>query len=145
MIDDARFSSIAARIERRDALLPVLEKIFLEREAARWIEVLDAADVPVGPVNDSRVRTGGRPSTEPGNADHHAGGVEEITEVPPQMQPTPGLPERQGDHRRTDHVMRLLHTLPEPAQEAIITSLFPEQQRYYGVRPHRLAGVTSHL
>ncbi|WP_406276767.1 CoA transferase [Nocardia sp. NBC_00881] len=49
-----RFGSIAARIENREELLPILEKIFAQRPADHWITVLDAADVPVGPVNDIR-------------------------------------------------------------------------------------------
>ncbi len=79
-------------------------------------------------------------------AGHHAGGVEEVTGVPPQLQPTPGLPERQGARRRKDRVMRILHTLPEAARESIIASLTPEERRRYGVhsaRAHRadLVGV----
>lgn len=52
LCSDPRFSSIAARIEHRLELLPILEKIFLQREAGYWIDVLDAVDVPAGPVND---------------------------------------------------------------------------------------------
>lgn len=66
-------------------------------------------------------------------AGHHAGGVEEVAGVPPQMQPTPGLPERQGARRRKDRVMRILHTLPDAARQSIIASLSREEQRRYGV------------
>ena len=52
LFDDPRFDSIAARIEHRLELLEVLECIFAERPAQHWLEVLDAADVPVAPVND---------------------------------------------------------------------------------------------
>lgn len=51
---DPRFDTIAGRIEHREQLLVILEKIFATRDAAHWIAVLDAADVPVGPVNDIR-------------------------------------------------------------------------------------------
>jgi crotonobetainyl-CoA:carnitine CoA-transferase CaiB-like acyl-CoA transferase len=54
LIEDPRFSSISARIEHRLELLEVLRAIFVQRDARHWIEVLDAADVPVGPVNDIR-------------------------------------------------------------------------------------------
>jgi crotonobetainyl-CoA:carnitine CoA-transferase CaiB-like acyl-CoA transferase len=54
LIKDPRFDSIAARIEHRLELLAVLEEIFRSREAAHWIDVLTAADVPVAPVNDIR-------------------------------------------------------------------------------------------
>ncbi|HVW44131.1 MAG TPA: ABC transporter ATP-binding protein [Amycolatopsis sp.] len=70
-------------------------------------------------------------------AGHHAGGVEEIVGIPPQMMPTPGMPERPGALRRKDRVMRILHTLPPAAQEGIIESLTPEEQAHYGVQPRR--------
>jgi phospholipid/cholesterol/gamma-HCH transport system ATP-binding protein len=41
----------------------------------------------------------------------------------PQLVPSPGLPERLAVGRRTARVMSLLHTLPEPARQAIIASL----------------------
>src|SRR4051812_5278597 len=54
LVEDPRFDSIAARIEHRLELLDVLERIFAERPAHHWLDVLDAADVPVSPVNDIR-------------------------------------------------------------------------------------------
>jgi crotonobetainyl-CoA:carnitine CoA-transferase CaiB-like acyl-CoA transferase len=54
LIDDPRFSSIAARIEHRLELLGILEALFAKRTAAHWISALEAVDVPVGPVNDIR-------------------------------------------------------------------------------------------
>jgi phospholipid/cholesterol/gamma-HCH transport system ATP-binding protein len=39
--------------------------------------------------------------------------------VPPQIQPSPGLPERKAAHRRRQRVLEMLHTLPLPAQRAI--------------------------
>jgi glutaryl-CoA transferase len=33
-------------------LIPLIEEIFLQRSAAQWIEPLDAAGVPCGPIND---------------------------------------------------------------------------------------------
>ncbi|RSN27738.1 ATP-binding cassette domain-containing protein [Amycolatopsis coloradensis] len=72
-------------------------------------------------------------------AGHHAGGVEDVSGVPPQMQPTPGVPTRMGAVRRKDRVMQILHGLPPEAQQSIIESLSPEEQQRYGVRPQRLA------
>lgn len=65
--------------------------------------------------------------------------MEDISRVPPQMKPTPGVPTRQGMVRRKDRGMRLLHTLPPAAHEHIIESLSPQEQQHYGVRPHRYA------
>jgi phospholipid/cholesterol/gamma-HCH transport system ATP-binding protein len=39
--------------------------------------------------------------------------------VPPQIQPSPGLPERKAAARRKQRVLDMLHTLPEAAQKAI--------------------------
>ena len=53
------------------------------------------------------------------DAGHHDGGVEEIEGVPPQIQATPGMPERQAVGRRQARVRDIMHTLPSAAQEAI--------------------------
>jgi phospholipid/cholesterol/gamma-HCH transport system ATP-binding protein len=60
-------------------------------------------------------------------AGHPAGG-EEITGIPPQMLPSPGLPERRAVARRQQRVLDMLHTLPAPAQAAI-TSLLDAERR----------------
>src|SRR3954462_1056267 len=73
------------------------------------------------------------------DAGHHAGGVEDVTGVPPQMQTTPGVPARMGEARRKDRVMEIMHRLPPAAQESIIASLSPEEQRHYGVSPRQVA------
>lgn len=54
LVDDPRFATIATRIEHRPQLLAILESLFAEDTAAHWIEALEAADVPVSPVNDIR-------------------------------------------------------------------------------------------
>jgi phospholipid/cholesterol/gamma-HCH transport system ATP-binding protein len=48
--------------------------------------------------------------------------------VPPQIQPSPGLPERQAAQRRRARVLEMLHTLPLPAQKAI-TDLIAQEDR----------------
>ena len=48
--------------------------------------------------------------------------------VPPQIQPSPGLPERQAANRRRARVLEMLHTLPLPAQKAI-TDLIAQEDR----------------
>jgi len=52
LITDPRFSTGPGRIRNRLEILGILEPIFLTRPAAFWIEGLDAAGVPVAPVND---------------------------------------------------------------------------------------------
>lgn len=48
---DERYRSNAARIRSRPELLAALADIFAARPAADWLEGLDAADIPAGPVN----------------------------------------------------------------------------------------------
>jgi phospholipid/cholesterol/gamma-HCH transport system ATP-binding protein len=43
--------------------------------------------------------------------------------VPPQLEPTEGLPERKAARRRQERVARMLHEFDEDTQEAIRTSL----------------------
>jgi crotonobetainyl-CoA:carnitine CoA-transferase CaiB-like acyl-CoA transferase len=52
LADDPRFATNALRVEHRDELYPLLAAALRERPAAEWIERLNAAGVPCGPVND---------------------------------------------------------------------------------------------
>jgi phospholipid/cholesterol/gamma-HCH transport system ATP-binding protein len=45
----------------------------------------------------------------------------------PQLEPSPGLPERQAVRRRRARTLDMLHTLPPRAQQAIMASLGPQQ------------------
>jgi crotonobetainyl-CoA:carnitine CoA-transferase CaiB-like acyl-CoA transferase len=63
---DPRFASTTQRIENRDALTQALEAKFAIRSKAHWLEALERANVPCGPVNeldevfsDSQVRDRG--------------------------------------------------------------------------------------
>src|SRR6201999_3264145 len=56
-------------------------------------------------------------------AGQHAGGVEDIEGVPPQIVASPGMPERKGVARRQARVGQLLHTLAKEAQSAILEDL----------------------
>jgi crotonobetainyl-CoA:carnitine CoA-transferase CaiB-like acyl-CoA transferase len=51
LADDLHFSTVSARIDNRDLVLQTLNAIFAQRTAAEWIAALEAADVPVSPVN----------------------------------------------------------------------------------------------
>jgi len=50
---DARFATMAARLENRAALTSILDPEFRTRTTAQWLELLSGR-VPVGPVNDMR-------------------------------------------------------------------------------------------
>ena len=49
---DPRFVRNADRVRHRAVLVPMLEAIVRERPVAYWVEALDAAKVPCGPIND---------------------------------------------------------------------------------------------
>jgi phospholipid/cholesterol/gamma-HCH transport system ATP-binding protein len=98
----------------------------------------------LGPIGMSEEKDVATMAAEQAMADagHHDGSGDEVYGVAPQLQPTPGLPDRMGVHRRRDRVMSILGSLPPAAQEGIIESLTPEEQRHYGVRPHMFATAT---
>ena len=48
---DARFATNASRVENRAALVAILEPLLRARATADWIALLEAANVPCGPIN----------------------------------------------------------------------------------------------
>ncbi|HWC79437.1 MAG TPA: ABC transporter ATP-binding protein [Pseudonocardiaceae bacterium] len=88
----------------------------------------------IGPIGMSEEKDAATMAREQADIDagHSDGGSdEEMGGIVPQLQPTPGLPERAAVQRRKDRVMQILHTLPPNAQQAIIESLSPaDRQRY---------------
>jgi crotonobetainyl-CoA:carnitine CoA-transferase CaiB-like acyl-CoA transferase len=48
---DERFSSNALRIKNREVLVPLLQSIFQQEPAARWLEKFAGAEIPAGPIN----------------------------------------------------------------------------------------------
>jgi phospholipid/cholesterol/gamma-HCH transport system ATP-binding protein len=74
-------------------------------------------------------------------AGHTDGGSgDEMGGIVPQLQPTPGLPERQAVRRRMDRVMTMLPHLPPKARHEILAGLTPTERFRYGV-----AGTTTVL
>jgi crotonobetainyl-CoA:carnitine CoA-transferase CaiB-like acyl-CoA transferase len=49
---DPRFATNGDRVELRRELIPILVARFLERSTTDWRTVLDAAEIPNGPIND---------------------------------------------------------------------------------------------
>jgi formyl-CoA transferase len=49
---DPRFVRNADRVRHRGTLVPLLETIVRERTMSSWVDALDAAGVPCGPIND---------------------------------------------------------------------------------------------
>jgi crotonobetainyl-CoA:carnitine CoA-transferase CaiB-like acyl-CoA transferase len=52
LVTDSRFASSSDRLAHREELAAILEPIFLERSTADWLGVLQAMDIPCGPVNN---------------------------------------------------------------------------------------------
>jgi phospholipid/cholesterol/gamma-HCH transport system ATP-binding protein len=79
----------------------------------------------IGPIGMSEEKDEATAAAEQALVDggHHDGGVEELSGVPPQLVPTPGMPERKAVARRRARVREILHTLPPAAQEAILADL----------------------
>src|SRR5207245_9596440 len=50
-MSDPRFATAQARLEHVDALEQEIEAVLMTRPTAHWVEKLDAAEVPGGPVN----------------------------------------------------------------------------------------------
>jgi phospholipid/cholesterol/gamma-HCH transport system ATP-binding protein len=94
-------------------------------------EVLLTSDEPVvgqflngrriGPIGMSEEKDEATMAEEQAMVDagQHAGGVEDVEGVPPQVVATPGMPERKAVERRRARVREMLHTLPPKAQKAI--------------------------
>lgn len=52
LLADPRFADFAARLEHREQLLEQLRPIFRAHDVAHWLATLQAAGVPIGPVNE---------------------------------------------------------------------------------------------
>jgi glutaryl-CoA transferase len=52
LAEDPRFATNGARVEQREELRPLLVARFATRSSGDWLERLDAAEVPCGPIND---------------------------------------------------------------------------------------------
>lgn len=49
---DPRFATNGKRVENRTVLTPLLEEVFKTRTTREWVEALEAAGVPSGPINN---------------------------------------------------------------------------------------------
>lgn len=49
---DSRFSTNKARVANRDELIPLIRQATVFKTTAEWVQLLEAAGVPCGPIND---------------------------------------------------------------------------------------------
>jgi crotonobetainyl-CoA:carnitine CoA-transferase CaiB-like acyl-CoA transferase len=52
LAQDPRFATNGKRVENRAELTPLLQQIFLKRSTHEWVDLLEAAGVANGPIND---------------------------------------------------------------------------------------------
>ncbi len=113
LIDDPRFKTLADRSKNRKAMNEALDKVLVSRTSAEWIELLNKAGVPSGPIynvkqvfEDPHVKTLGL--SQP--VSHPERGEIRVQGLPATLSRTPGsirLPApTHGEH--TDEVLREL-------------------------------------
>ena len=54
LIDDPRFATNPDRVEHRDELIPILEKVLVTRTTADWTAYFESVEMPCAPVNSLR-------------------------------------------------------------------------------------------
>jgi len=54
LVEEARFKTMSQRIVHRAELIPLIAEIMRTRTKAEWIEALEAATVPCGPINNMK-------------------------------------------------------------------------------------------
>ncbi len=111
LADDERFATNPERVRHRDLLVPIIAKVIKTRGKRDWIEALEAAGVPCGPINDlaevfeeEQVRSRGMRVEVP----HPSGAMTPLVRNPIRMSATPpevrSAPPTLGQH--TDAVLR---------------------------------------
>jgi len=105
LAEDQRFATNPQRVRNRLDLVPVLEELMRTRTREQWIDVLEAAGVPCGPINrldevfeNPQVMARGLLMRLP----HYAAGEVELVANPIRMSRTPPryelAPPRLGEH-----------------------------------------------
>jgi phospholipid/cholesterol/gamma-HCH transport system ATP-binding protein len=83
-----------------------------------------------GPIGMSEEKDSGQAQRELAEIEGELGGLPALK---PQLDPSPGLPERRAVSRRMDRVMGMLHTLSTTAQDAIQAGLTDADRRRYQI------------
>jgi formyl-CoA transferase/CoA:oxalate CoA-transferase len=107
---DPRFATNGDRVDHRTELRPLIADRLARRPTAEWVAVLDAAEVPFGPIADVSQAFDSREAAELGmsvEVEHPALGVLRQVGIPIRFASTPGAvrtaPPLLGEH--TDEVL----------------------------------------
>ncbi|MGH7276328.1 MAG: CaiB/BaiF CoA transferase family protein [Candidatus Rokuibacteriota bacterium] len=117
LVDDPRFKTIHDRSKNRKALNAELDRALVKRPSAEWIEILNTAGVPSGPIynvkqvfEDPQIRHLGMAQT----VRHPERGEMKVQGLPATLSRTPGAIRRpaptHGQH--TDEILRELGYTP---------------------------------
>ncbi|HUK05645.1 MAG TPA: CaiB/BaiF CoA-transferase family protein [Burkholderiales bacterium] len=92
LAQEARFRTMSQRIAHRAELIPLIADVMRTRSKREWIELLEAANVPCGPINnmkevfeDAQVRHRGLRVDMP----HPSGGTASVVRSPMRLSETP--------------------------------------------------------
>lgn len=90
--EDERFATNGARVEHREELIPILQTIFAQQPSRHWLETLEEAGIPCGPINtidqvfaDPQIRHRGMRTEAP----HPLAGTVPLVGSPLKMSATP--------------------------------------------------------
>ncbi|GAB2657384.1 ABC transporter ATP-binding protein [Saccharopolyspora gloriosae] len=83
-----------------------------------------------GPIGMSEEKDAGQMAAELAELEGDKG----VPDIIPQLDVSPGLPERTAVRRRQDRVMANLHSLTPEAQQQIFKSMSDQEREHYGIR-----------
>lgn len=102
---DTRFADIGSRIRHIDALYHLVEERLKEKSSSEWLNLLEAADLPVGPANELNALREDPHLAQTGffqQYSHESEGELSFPALPLEMSRTPGAlrlgPPRLGQH-----------------------------------------------
>lgn len=119
LADDPRFSRGALRVENVDALIPLIEAVTRTRTVDDWVQIMEAAGVPCGPINtidrvfdDTQVKSRGISLILP----HRTAGTVPSVACPIRFSSTP-LTYHRGPPTLGEHTDEVLEKLREKHHE----------------------------